>query len=204
MIEYLFAGITLGLYSGLSPGPLLVLVISQTLKHGYKEGIKVSFAPVITDLPIIILSLLFLSVISEYTSVIGLISIIGGAYLGYLAYESFKTNDIVQNIDLKAPKSIKKGITVNLLNPSPYLFWISIGGPLITQAYLENPLSSLLFLIGFYGLLIGSKIALACTTEKSREFLTGRLYIYIMQVIGVILIIFALYFVKQGLQLIIS
>lgn len=145
MIEYLFASITLGLYSGLSPGPLLVLVISQTLKHGYKEGIKVSFAPVITDLPIIILSLLFLSVISEYTSVIGLISIIRGAYLGYLAYESFKTNDIVQNIDLKAPKSIKKGITVNLLNPSPYLFWISIGGPLKTMFFKTTHFLSIYF-----------------------------------------------------------
>jgi threonine/homoserine/homoserine lactone efflux protein len=108
MMEYFIAGITLGLYSGLSPGPLLVLVISQTINHGYHEGTKVALAPVISDLPIVILSLLFLSVISEYTSVLGVISIIGGAYLGYLAYESFNAQYIVQEIKLKKPSPLKK------------------------------------------------------------------------------------------------
>ena len=66
MIEILIAGITLGMYAAFSPGPLFVLLISQTLKHGYNEGVKVAFAPLITDLPIIIASLLFLSLIAEY------------------------------------------------------------------------------------------------------------------------------------------
>lgn len=81
MIELLIAGITLGLYAGFSPGPLLVLVISQTLKHGYKEGIKVALAPIITDVPIILVTVLFLSLISRYNSILGVISIIGGVYL---------------------------------------------------------------------------------------------------------------------------
>lgn len=59
MIELLIAGMTLGLYAGFSPGPLLILVISQTLKHGYKEGVKVAFAPIITDVPIILITVLF-------------------------------------------------------------------------------------------------------------------------------------------------
>lgn len=58
MIELLIAGITLGLYSDLSPGPLQILVVSQTLKHDYNEGVKVAFAPLITDLPIILITLL--------------------------------------------------------------------------------------------------------------------------------------------------
>lgn len=202
MIELLIAGMTLGFYAGFSPGPLLILVISQTLKHSYKEGIKVAFAPIITDIPIILLTVLFLSLISRYTSILGLISIIGGLYLSYMAYESFKTRGLTEDIEFQEPKSLQKGATVNFLNPSPYLFWITIGGPILINAYSESVLSPILFLIGFYMFLVGSKIALAYASSRSREFLTGKTYIYIMHVLGVVLVIFALYFVYHGIQLI--
>lgn len=204
MIELLIAGITLGLYAGFSPGPLLVLVISQTLKHGYKEGIRVAFAPIISDIPIIIICLLFLSLISTYTSILGIISIIGGLYLLYLAYESFKIKGLTEDIKLEKPKSLTKGVTLNLLNPAPYLFWITIGGPIIIPAYYQDALSPLWFIIGFYALLVGSKIALAYATGKSRDFITGNTYIWIMRVLGAVLVIFALYFLNQGIHLLIK
>jgi len=204
MIELLIAGISLGLYAGLSPGPPLVLVISQTLKHGYKEGVKVAFAPLITDLPIILISILFLSFILGYSSILGIISIIGGFYLGYLAYESFKTKGLKEEFESEEPKSLLKGVTVNFLNPSPYLFWITVGGPIIITAYMENALSPWLFILGFYVFLVGSKIILAVVAGKSREFLTGRPYIYIMRIIGVVLSLFTLYLINQGVQLLIK
>jgi threonine/homoserine/homoserine lactone efflux protein len=37
MIEFLSAGMLLGLAAGFAPGPLLVLVISETLKHNIKR-----------------------------------------------------------------------------------------------------------------------------------------------------------------------
>jgi threonine/homoserine/homoserine lactone efflux protein len=204
MMEYLIAGITFGLYSGLSPGPLLVLVISQTINHGYQEGMKVAMAPVISDLPIILLSILFLSIISGYQAILGVISMVGGIYLIYLAYESFKTKNIIRDVNLEDPQSLKKGVSVNFLNPSPYLFWITIGGPLIIQASTKNPLSAVIFIIGFYGLLIGSKIFLAYATGKSRNFMTGKIYSHTMHVIGLILVLFAIYFVKHGIQLLVN
>lgn len=204
MFNLLIAGITLGLYSGLSPGPLLILLISQTLKHGHKEGIKVAFSPLITDLPIIIVSLLFLSFVAGYSSILGVISIFGGLFLLYMAYESFKTRGLPDNIELKEPKSLKKGVTVNFLNPAPYLFWITVGGPIIITAYTGSILAPLMFIIGFYALLVGSKIVLAFAAGKSREFITGRPYIYIMRILGIVLVLFALYFFNQGVHLLIK
>lgn len=96
---------------------LLVLVISQTLKHGYTEGVKVAFAPIITDLPIILITVLFVSLISEYSSILGVISILGGIYIGYMAHKSFKTRGLSENIEFEPPNSLKKGATVNFLNP---------------------------------------------------------------------------------------
>ncbi len=93
---------------------------------------------------------------------------------------------------------------VNFLNPSSFLFWITTGGPIIMKAYAESVLSPILFLIGFYALLVGSKIVLAYATNKSRDFITGKTYIYTMRVLGAMLVIFALYFLNQGVQLLIK
>ena len=202
MVELLIAGIILGLYSGFSPGPLLVLVISQTLTHGYMEGVKVALVPVITDLPIILISIVLLSVVSGYNFIIGSISILGGLYVLYLAYGSIKTKGLTSNFDIEEPKSLKKGIIVNLLNPSPYLFWITVGGPILITAYTRDIASPLLFITGFYTFLVGSKIVLAYATGKSRDFLIGTSYVYIMRILGVFLIIFALYLINEGIQLI--
>ena len=202
MVELLIAGIILGLYSGFSPGPLLVLVISQTLTHGYMEGVKVALVPVITDLPIILISIVLLSVVSGYNFIIGSISILGGLYVLYLAYGSINTKGLTSNFDIEEPKSLKKGIIVNLLNPSPYLFWITVGGPILITAYTRDIASPLLFITGFYTFLVGSKIVLAYATGKSRDFLIGTSYVYIMRILGVFLIIFALYLINEGIQLI--
>ena len=204
MFNLLIAGITLGLYSGLSPGPLLILLISQTLKHGHKEGIKVAFSPLITDLPIIAVSLLFLSFVAGYSSILGIISILGGIFLLYMAYESFKTRELTGDIEAEEPKSLKKGATVNFLNPAPYLFWITVGGPIIITAYTDSILDPLMFIIGFYVFLVGSKIVLAFAAGKSREFITGKPYLYIMRILGIVLVIFALYFFNQGVHLLIK
>ncbi|MCE7698809.1 MAG: LysE family translocator [Methanobacterium paludis] len=203
MIGLLIAGITLGLSSGLSPGPLLVLVISQTMKYSYKEGVKVALSPIITDIPIILISIFLLSLFSGYNSILGIVSIFGGLYLTYLAYESIKTKGLTENIDLEEARSFAKGVMVNFLNPQPYLFWITVGGPIIITAYNQNIFSPLWFILGFYVCLIGSKIVMAVVTGKSRSFLTGKLYINIMRFMGLLLLILAFYLTLNGLKLLI-
>jgi len=66
MLSSLLAGIVMGLTAGFSPGPLSTLVITQTLRHGLKEGVKVAVAPLMTDLPIIAASLLLLSRVAHH------------------------------------------------------------------------------------------------------------------------------------------
>lgn len=66
MIEFLSTGTLLGLAAGFSPGPLLVLVISETLRHSVKEGVKVSIAPIITDTPILLVALFVLTQLSIF------------------------------------------------------------------------------------------------------------------------------------------
>ena len=83
MIEYLSAGTLLGLAAGFAPGPLLVLVLSETLRHDIRAGIKVSIAPLITDVPIIVISLLVLNRLAHFKTILGAVSILGGLFIWF-------------------------------------------------------------------------------------------------------------------------
>jgi threonine/homoserine/homoserine lactone efflux protein len=201
MIASLSVGIVLGLSAGFSPGPLLTLVISQTVKHSIKEGVKVALAPLITDLPIILISMFVLARLANFRTVLGIISLIGGLFVMYLAYESFKTSRLDINVQDAEPQSLSKAAVVNALNPNPYLFWFSVGAPIIIKTWEENPFAALAFVIGFYACLVGSKVSVASLVSKSRQFFIGKTYVHLMRVLGTLLLIFALLLLRDGLNL---
>jgi hypothetical protein len=58
-------------------------------------------------------------------------------------------------------------------------------------------------MVSFYALLVGS-IALDYATGKSRDFIKGKIYILIMRIPGAVLVIFTLYFLSQGIYLLIN
>ena len=201
MIGFLSAGVALGLYAGFSPGPLIALVISQTIKHGPKEGVKVAFAPLITDFPILLISTFLLNRLSNYTMILGVVSVLGALFLIYLAYTSFRTKGVEVNMDEEVPHSFIKGAMVNALSPNPYVFWITIGAPMIIKGFAESHVAPLLFVGSFLGCLVGSKCFVAIITGKSRHFLTGKVYLYIMRTLGVVLLVFAFILFRDGLRL---
>ena len=201
MIEYLSTGTLLGLTAGFSPGPLLVLVISETLRHNVKEGIKVSIAPIITDLPILIVSLLILKKLSNFEVVLGCVSIIGGIFVLYLGYESFRTKGIDLNIEKQSSNALKKGIITNALNPHPYIFYMTVGAPIMLKALNKNAFWAVAFLASFLLFLVGSKVILAIITGKSRTFLKNKAYIFIVRTLGALLFLFSFILFRDGLRL---
>ena len=72
------------------------------------------------------------------------------------------------------PRSMRKGLMANLLNPHPYLFWFVIGAPTLLKAWTTSLLAAVLFLIGLYVCLVGSKILIAWLVARSRRFLQSR------------------------------
>ena len=191
----------MGLSAGFAPGPLLTLVISETLQHDIKSGIKVALAPIITDLPIIILTLFILAKLSNFHNILGIISLTGGFFILFMGYESIRTKGVELNIQETESQSLRKGILANALNPHPYLFWFSVGAPTMTEAMRQNIIAPLAFISSFYALLVGSKILLAILVGKSKSFLSGNVYIYTLRFLGLILCILAFALFLDGLKL---
>jgi threonine/homoserine/homoserine lactone efflux protein len=199
-LTLLTSGIVFGLILGLSPGPTLMLVITETLKHDKKEGIKIALAPIITDLPIILITLLILSQLSSFNPILGIISILGAIFIGYLAFESISIKKLEFNTRDVKPQSLRKGIIANFLNPHPYVFWFAVGAPTVLKALDVSLYSAVLFILGFYVFLVGSKITIAFIVQHSRSFLKSNTYIYAIRILGVLLLFFALMFLIDGLK----
>jgi len=206
IIESSFTFITMGAFfgltAGISPGPLLTLVITETLKHNKKEGIKIAIAPLITDLPIIIVTYFIFSKLSQFNILLSLISFLGGIFFAYLGYETIKTKGLYYEAQQLKAESLKKGITANILNPHPYVFWLTVGIPTAFKAYEINLITVILYFFLFYVLLIGSKIGVALLVEKSKTFLTNKAYRLTMKILGTALFIFAALFIYDGINII--
>ena len=200
-ITFLCSGVVFGLSGGLTPGPLLTLVISETLKHDIKEGMKVAIAPLLTDLPIVFVTVVVLSRLENMLPLLGAVSLLGSAFLTYLAYESISFKGVDIDLEQERPQSMRKGVIVNFLNPSPYMFWFTIGAPLVLKAQNVGIFSAFLFVFGFYVFLVGSKVVVAVVVGKSRFFLKSRNYIYTVRFLGILLLVFAGLFLKDSLEL---
>jgi threonine/homoserine/homoserine lactone efflux protein len=195
------AGLVYGLSSGFSPGPIMALVITQTLKHGTREGAKVALAPLVTDLPILIISLLVLTRLTYFQPVLGVISMVGGVFVAYLAYGNFRAPRLKEEAGRAAPQSLAKGVAANALSPHPYLFWLTVGGPIIVRGWSESPMGSLAFLPVFFACLVGAKILTAYITGRSRQWLSGRVYRGILIILGALLTVFAFSLIREGWRL---
>jgi threonine/homoserine/homoserine lactone efflux protein len=197
VLEYLGIGLSLGVTAGLSPGPLMALVISETVKGGRIRGIKVSLAPLFTDIPLILAIIFLLKHIKNIHPLLGVISLVGSLLLFYFGYKDLKTDKInLQTGNIQSDSSFRKGLVTNFLNPHPYVFWLFIGVPFMLKG---NSIERTTFVLSFLSGIIGSKICLTLIVEKGRKFIETKYYLRIIKSLGLILMFFGLLLLKDGI-----
>jgi threonine/homoserine/homoserine lactone efflux protein len=202
MFEFVIAAIVFGLSGGLSPGPLLTLVVSETLARGRNAGLAVSMSPLITDGPAIAAAIFLLGRVENSEAALGIVSIAGGALLTSYGIAGLRGATVeVEETEVEGTPwaSLCKGVSVNFLNPNPYLFWLTIGTPLLLEAHTKGWIASICFLAVFYLCLVGSKCVLAVLVARSRAVLRGRAYVLVNRVLAVALLVFAVIFIRSGL-----
>ncbi len=198
-MESLVTALALGFAAGITPGPLLTLVISSTLERGFGAGLRVSLAPALTDGPVLALCLLLLKDLSN-TWLSG-ISLAGGVYLLFLGVKTLRKAPAGVEVGKgsgSATRDFRDGMLVNVLNPNPWIFWIGVGSPVLIAAWRDHPMWAVGFLTIFYGLLVGSKIVLAWVTARSRRFLTGSGYTRALQLSGLMLLGLGVWLIWRG------
>lgn len=152
MLVYLIFGITYAFAAAIQPGPFQTYIISQALSKGWKPTLPAAFAPLLSDAPIIILVLIFLSNVSE--SFIHILQIGGGLFLLFLAFNTYKTWQAYDETEpakaQSGKKTLLKAAFVNLLGPGPYLGWSLVMGPLFLEGWRKAPVNGIVLVTAFY------------------------------------------------------
>ena len=150
------AGTLFGLSGGFSPGPLLVLVISETLRHGLRVGIMVAITPLLTDFPVMLVAILLLNQLTHFDLLLGGISLAGAVFLLRIGWLSLKTAPIIPGEGEVRPHSIGTRMMTNYLNPSMYLFWFTVGAPFLVRSSCTDFWPGIVFILSFYISIIGA------------------------------------------------
>lgn len=203
----LLLGISYGFAAGISPGPLLGLVITQTLQRGWRAGNLVALAPLCSDLPIVVLAVLLESRLPP--TAFAWLGIIGGLFVLYLSIDTIRT--ALKNVDGEqiALENTKGNMTAvlwratitNALNPHPYLFWGTVGAQVLVRiAQANGVLGGAVFLLGFYALLVGAKLLLAFLVSRSKGWLQGQAYRTVLIISGVLLLGLGVILLSEGIR----
>ena len=191
--------VVLGLTAGIAPGPLLMVVISETMRHGVRAGLKVALAPLLSDAPIILLSFWVLQQMAAVNVVLGGIALIGAGFLVVLGIENWRATPDPVVTEAATDHALRNGVIANVLNPHPYLFWFTVGAGLLIEANQHGTGVLIGFLACFYIPMLGAKMMIAGIVGQSRAFLQHRGYRLTLRILGVLLIGLALLFVKEAL-----
>ena len=168
---YILQGIGYGFAAAAQPGPLQTYLSSQSLTKGWKRTLPAALAPLVSDGPIIALCLLVLSQIPLWLQ--RFLYVGGGLFILYLAYGAYKTwKDYDPNIpyaETESPQSLLKAVFINILNPSPYIFWSLVMGPILLTGWRQTPLYGLGLVVSFYLTMILSLGAIIIVFSSARQ-----------------------------------
>ncbi len=192
MFHVLITGVLLGLASGLAPGPLQALVISQSAQFGWKRGTLVALAPMITDAVIVAATVWLFSHVPEW--VLHAMTVLGALMIGYIAWDTWRSIK-EQSTDSQSSRTNAKGlwhaVMVNIINPHAWLFWVVVGSPITVRYAHISFWYAAFFIISFYVLLVGIKVVLAVGIDRGLSFTGGKGKIWTLRITALALVILA-------------
>ena len=199
MVNNILIGISYALSAGLQPGPLQAFFLAKVAEQGWRRTLPAAFAPLISDGPIALVSILLLNILPETFR--NLLQLAGGFLLLYFAWNAFRNWREDQVVEFgeseSTPKTVFQAALINLLNPNPYLGWSLVMGPAVLAAWAKSPGTAVSLLLAFYITMI--------TTSMVMIYLMGRALLLgpgarkVMNLISALLLVgLGLYFLYQA------
>jgi threonine/homoserine/homoserine lactone efflux protein len=156
VLEYMVIGSGFAFAAALQPGPLQAYLLSSVVRRGWRATLPASFAPLLSDGPIVVIALILLSRVPESFQIV--IRAAGGLLLLYLAWASYRNwqESVFQDSEQSesAPRTLLQAVMVNLLNPNPYLGWSLVLGPAVMDAWQKDRTYAVVLIAAFYGTMV--------------------------------------------------
>lgn len=191
-MDALWLGICLGVAAGVSPGPLMMIVISSALRYGWPAGVAAAFAPLVSDAVVVAGVLLVLDRLPA--AGLPLLGTVGGfvvIWLGITTVRESRTATLsltdATPVAASLWTALRRATMINFLSPHPWLAWATALGPLTLATWDRRPPAAVALLIAFYAALVGAKAVVAVLVAAGRRHLSDAGYRRTLVVAGVLL-----------------
>jgi threonine/homoserine/homoserine lactone efflux protein len=175
-LALLAQGAALGLSAASAPGPLQTLAISESLRGGWRRGAPIAFAPLLADIPIVLLCILVLRELPG--SFVRVLSLAGGLFVLYLAHGLWRqwregAAGSSTPVSASVGAGLGRGVLMSAASPGPYLFWTMVNGPILLGALQTSWWHGASFLTGFYAVFIGGMLSIVALFHQARRLGPG-------------------------------
>src|SRR5206468_3254766 len=93
---------------------------------------RVAFSPLVTDVPIIAVALLLAASLPD--AALGALGMVGGGFVFWLGVQALQESPApvgAAAVAASPQRDILRGALTNALSPHPWVFWITVGAPIV-------------------------------------------------------------------------
>jgi threonine/homoserine/homoserine lactone efflux protein len=210
LAEIFFGALVVAFTGALMPGPMLTLVITSVAQKGFWTAFFIVVGHAVLELAVVISFYLGILKYLDNPIVIKVISILGGAFLIYMAISIIvnvlrrKITLDLENRKLGAPLGTKntfiimgKGVLISLANPYWYIWWLTIGATFMIKSVTYSFAGVSCFYFGhiladfIWYLLVGFIVS------TGRRFFNQKVYITILLLCSAFLLYLGVKFIMD-------
>jgi threonine/homoserine/homoserine lactone efflux protein len=136
------AAFALGFALGAAPGPVQLLILSETAKRGLEGGLRVMLGANLTLLGILVILALGFASLEPGPGVIRTLQAVGGSFLVWIGVVELRSirAETRSTVDAPSQRAVArlgptaKGVAAVLLNPGAWIFFATTASALIANA----------------------------------------------------------------------
>lgn len=209
MLKLFLEGIVLGLLIAITVGPSFIAVVQTGIDRGFKQGLFISIGIILSDITLIIISLVGATFIYNNATNKIIIGLIGGIILISYGIVSFRSKpDILirrsyqpkkrPRKDRKLAFYLIKGYFLNIANPFLLIFWFTAMSWVTAQADEGELLNNvIIFFSGTIMTVFSLDLLKIFIGHRIKKYLRPRILLTINKLVGIGLMIFGIVLISR-------
>jgi len=196
----------IALSGALMPGPLLTVTISESIKRGKWTGLFLIIGHGILELGLILLILAGFGHFFKINSVVGIISLLGGAILLWMGWDTVrKAKGLSLSYQMENPSHssygpVLTGILASISNPYWTIWWATIGIGYMAASLIYGWMGITAFFVGHISADFAWYTLISFSVTGGRRFISNRIYRGVLVTCGGVLCLFGIIFLYFGFQ----
>ena len=195
----------IGLSGALMPGPMLSVCIAESYKKGFWAGPLIVLGHAFPEFVLMVLFSLGLNRVINNKTVTGIIGIVGGLFLAWLAIRIFIEVRQGITVDLTAKQDVGwgpvvAGVWTSVSNPGWIVWWATIGARYILLSLDHGIIGLAFFFVGHEMADLVWYSLVSFLVSRGRGRISDRVYHMVLYVCVLMVLAFAVLFTVNGIM----